>query len=88
MSHGYTVSLFFANKDADNNSDGVVLGAECISRDIPVSLVARKLKVSRQTIYNWFSGHHIPSVYHTIEIHRFLRDIINDKYGKPKLTFK
>lgn len=86
MSHGYTVSLFFANKDADKNSIGVLLGTECISRDIPVALVAKKLKVSRQTIYNWFSGLHTPADDHTIEISRFLGDIKQDKYGKRKLA--
>ena len=31
-----------------------------MKNDIPVSLVAAKFRVSRQTIYNWFCGTHTP----------------------------
>lgn len=81
MSHGYTVSLLVANKKADNSSIGVVLGKECISRNIPVALVSTKLKVSRQTVYNWFSGYHKPVGRHVVDIKKFLIDAREDRYG-------
>jgi len=31
-----------------------------MKNNIPVSLVAAKLSVSRQTVYNWFCGTHSP----------------------------
>jgi len=31
-----------------------------MKNDIPVSLVAAKLGISRQTVYNWFCGTHTP----------------------------
>jgi hypothetical protein len=81
MSHGYTVSLLVANKKADNSSIGVVLGKECISRNIPVALVSTKLKVSRQTVYSWFSGYHKPVGKHVVEIKKFLTEVRENRYG-------
>lgn len=48
------------NKDADAKAVGVRLGQACISNDISVAAAARQLRVSRQTIYNWFCGASTP----------------------------
>jgi DNA-binding XRE family transcriptional regulator len=56
MSYGYSVELIKVNKQASRKSLGVRLGRVCIAHNIPVQYVARKLKVSRQTVYNWFVG--------------------------------
>ena len=53
MSYGYSLKLAELNRKADNRSIGVQLGRVCIKRNIPVTIVAAKLRVSRQTIYNW-----------------------------------
>jgi DNA-binding transcriptional regulator YiaG len=50
-----------ANKTADAKHIGVALGRICIKTGLPVSVVARKFKVSRQTVYNWFEGRVTPS---------------------------
>jgi hypothetical protein len=60
MSYGYSARLIEVNKKADARMLGVRLGRVCMKNDIPVSLVAAKFRVSRQTIYNWFCGTHTP----------------------------
>lgn len=56
MSYGYSLRLAELNEQADEQSLGVRLGRVCIAKNIPVADVAERLGVSRQTIYNWFSG--------------------------------
>ncbi len=60
MSYGYSARLIALNKEANSKLLGVKLGRVCIKRDIPVSLVASELGVSRQTVYNWFTGANTP----------------------------
>ena len=71
MSHGYSMSLVFANKKADIKNPGVALGRFCIDRNIPVSKVADELGVSRMAVYNWFGGSSWPSRDHIEAIERF-----------------
>jgi len=56
MAYGYSVRLSKLNKEADGKLLGVKLGRMCIRNNIPVSLIAQELAVTRQTIYNWFVG--------------------------------
>ena len=60
MSYGYSNRLIELNKEADDRLLGVQLGRVCIERDVPVSDVAAHLKVTRQTVYNWFCGVNAP----------------------------
>jgi hypothetical protein len=53
---GYSQQLVKANKAANQKMAGVRLGKECIKRDIPVSLLAQRLSVSRTAVYAWFKG--------------------------------
>jgi hypothetical protein len=48
------------------------LGRYCISHDVPVTDVMVLFNVTRQTVYNWFSGTHIPSKDHQKHISTFL----------------
>jgi hypothetical protein len=86
MSYGYTLHLLITNKKADGKSLGVALGRECICRNVPVTLTASKLKVSRQTIYNWFSGVHIPDDKYTDAIVRLIAEIKSNKYGSKVIN--
>ncbi len=72
MSYGYSFQLVEANKAADDESWGVLLGRTCIRLNIPVSEIAEKLDVSRATIYNWFWGTTNPSRAHCAHIERLL----------------
>ena len=56
MAYGYSIRLIELNKKADPKLIGVRLGKLCISNKVPVSQVAERLNVSRQTVYNWFCG--------------------------------
>lgn len=56
MSYGYSARLIELNKRADKRLLGVRLGRVCIKHNVPVADVASQLGVSRQTIYNWFTG--------------------------------
>jgi len=49
-----------ANAAAEPNI-AVQLGAICIERKYPVVDVSRALGVSRQTVYDWFSGKSKPT---------------------------
>ena len=54
--YGYSIRVAEAVRNADERLLGVQLGRKCVERSIPIVDVARTLKVSRQTIYNWFTG--------------------------------
>ena len=72
MSQGYSMSLVYANKKADNKHRGVALGRYCIQNQIPVSEVAVAFKVSRTAVYNWFCGASHPDRVHSEQIERFI----------------
>jgi DNA-binding transcriptional regulator YiaG len=56
MSYGYSLRLIERNSQANENKLGVQLGRVCIKQNVPVSVVAGRFGVTRQTVYNWFSG--------------------------------
>jgi hypothetical protein len=56
MTYGYSQRLAELNRSAGLESVGVALGRECIRVGISVRTVAQDLKVSRMTVYNWFTG--------------------------------
>jgi transcriptional regulator with XRE-family HTH domain len=60
MSYGYSQYTITANKSADKRLIGVALGRACIAKGIAVSAIAKRFGVSRQTVYNWFEGKHVP----------------------------
>ena len=57
---GYSQSIIEANQNAKEGL-GVLLGAVLIAKKYPVSVVAKELEVSRQTVYDWISGKAIPA---------------------------
>jgi DNA-binding transcriptional regulator YiaG len=56
MSVGYSRKLVDDNRRAPSKALGVRLGRLCIKNDVPAAVVANRLGVSRQTVYNWFRG--------------------------------
>ena len=72
MSYGYSVKLANLNKAANGRKLGVKLGRACIAADISVSVVARRLGVSKQTVYNWFTGAVEPSVDRAAKIQAYI----------------
>ena len=57
---GYSQMLIEANQNAEPNI-GVTLGALCIDKRYPVTKVAERLKMSRQGVYDWFTGKSKPA---------------------------
>ena len=60
MSNGYSLRLRDLNSKADKRKLGVRLGKLCIKHNVPVAVVAKRLGVSRTTVYNWFCGTSVP----------------------------
>lgn len=74
MSYGYTTRVDSLNKEADQSLLGVRLGRVCIKHDVPVAEMASQLGVSRQTIYNWFTGAFEPNSELTVYIEALLSE--------------
>ena len=55
-SRGYSYALVKAINAADSKLLGVRLGRVCVAKDVPVTTVATRCGVSRQTVYWWFTG--------------------------------
>ena len=72
MTIGYSQSLAFANKKASVKSLGVALGRACIEKGISVRAVAEHFGVSRQAIYDWFKGDHVPDSSFHARIERYI----------------
>lgn len=72
MMHGYSQRLIEQNRQADGHLSGVRLGRVCIERQVPVSAIAREFKVSRQTVYNWFTGAANPSPTYRVLVDAYL----------------
>lgn len=75
MSYGYSLKTVERNKAADGSKLGVALGRVCIERCIPVTEVARRLHVTRQTVYNWFEGASNPHEYYVHEIASYIASL-------------
>lgn len=56
----YRESFIAQVNAADENIIAVQLAKQCIKHKIPVSVIAEKLKVSRPTVYAWFTGKTTP----------------------------
>ena len=60
MSYGYSARMVSDIEGADPEHIGVRLGKLCVARNVPVSNVAEKFGVTRQTVYTWFRGGSLP----------------------------
>jgi len=72
MSIGYTRYLIEANREAPTTL-GVQLGKWAIRNNVPVSQVASRFGVSRQTVYNWFIGKYEPNESLAKQIRYYIR---------------
>lgn len=75
MTYGYSIKTARLNAEADDSTLGVQLGKACIEAAVPVMVVAARLGVSRQTVYNWFAGTHIPGPRSIPAIQAFLASL-------------
>tara|TARA_R110000868_G_scaffold165799_3_gene399401 strand:- start:526 stop:759 length:234 start_codon:yes stop_codon:yes gene_type:complete len=75
MSYGYSLRLAKLNAAADHKLLGVLFGAVCIEHNVPVATVAGKFGVSRQAVYNWFTGVSKPSVSAALKIQALIEKL-------------
>ena len=75
MSNGYSLRIRDLNSKADKRKIGVRLGKACIKHDVPVSVVAKRLGVTRATVYNWFCGVSAPQDTSTILIEAYIASL-------------
>ena len=54
--HGYSQRIVDATRSADPLKWGVRLGLFCIENNVSVTKISDEFKVSRMTMYNWFTG--------------------------------
>lgn len=71
---GYSQHIIEENAAAEETV-GVLLGRLCIKKRIPATDVARALGVSRQTVYDWFTGKSRPTVTKTAQIQKFMEQM-------------
>ena len=77
MSHGYSLRIRDLNAKADKRKLGVRLGRLCIKHDVPVSVVAQRMGVTRATVYNWFCGTSVPQASAVTLIEAYITSLEN-----------
>lgn len=75
MSQGYSLRLRDLNRKAPGRLLGVKLGRACIKHDVPATVVAERMGVSRQTVYNWFRGASSPGPTLTRVVEQFIESL-------------
>lgn len=67
MAKGYSNGFVNDVLASDSNKLGVKLGLACVKKEIPVTDVAGFFKVSRVTVYSWFTGKsNVPEKHHQL----------------------
>ena len=77
MSRGYSLRIRDLNAKADKRKLGVRLGRVCIKKDVPVLVIAKRMGVTRATVYNWFCGASAPQTSLTSRIEVYIAELEN-----------
>ena len=77
MTQGYSLRIRDLNAKADKRKLGVRLGQLCIEYDVPVSVVAQRMGVTRATVYNWFCGASVPQANTITLIEAYISNLEN-----------
>jgi transcriptional regulator with XRE-family HTH domain len=72
---GYTLALVKAVRRAPKHKIGVRLGRACIAANISVSQVAKDFKVTRPTVYAWFTGKSNPNWRQELAIEQYIKKL-------------
>jgi transcriptional regulator with XRE-family HTH domain len=75
MSRGYSLRIRDLNAKADKRKLGVRLGRVCIKKDVPVMVIAKRMGVTRATVYNWFCGASAPQANVTTLIETYIAEL-------------
>lgn len=72
---GYTLALVQAVRRAPKHKLGVRLGKACIDANVPISQVAKDFRVTRPTVYAWFTGRSNPNWRQEIAIENYIKKL-------------
>ena len=75
MTRGYSLRIRDLNAKADKRKLGVRLGRICIKKDVPVTVLAKRMGVTRATVYNWFCGASAPQTGLTSRIEAYIKEL-------------
>jgi transcriptional regulator with XRE-family HTH domain len=72
ISRGYSTLFIRKVEEADRGDLVSQYAYACIDRNLPMSEVARRMDVTRATIYNWFTGKATPRAHQQEKIRKAL----------------
>jgi len=72
ISRGYTTLFIRKVEEADQGTLVIQFANACIDRELPIAEIARRMEVTRATVYNWFTGKSSPRVHQQEKIRRTL----------------
>lgn len=72
ISRGYSTLFIRKVEEADQGDLVIQFAHACIARELPISEVARRMEVTRATVYNWFTGKSSPRVHQLEKIRKTL----------------
>jgi hypothetical protein len=72
ISRGYSTLFIRKVEEADQGDLVRQYANACIDRNLPMSEVARRMEVTRATIYNWFTGKATPRAHQQEKIRKAL----------------
>ena len=75
---GYSQSIVEANNLADPDNVGVLLGRICIEKKYPVLNVVKELEISKQSVYDWFSGKKQPAFENESAIRQLIQKLMSE----------
>lgn len=71
-SRGYSTLFIRKVEEADQGDLVIQFASACIGRELPIAEVARRMEVTRATIYNWFTGKSSPRAHQQEKIRKTL----------------
>lgn len=72
LSRGYSTLFLRKVEEADQGDLVIQYANACIDRDLPITEIARRMDVTRATIYNWFTGKSAPRAHQKEKIRKAL----------------
>ena len=71
-SRGYSTLFIRKVEEADQGDLVIQFASACIDRELPIAEIARRMEVTRATVYNWFTGKSSPRAHQQEKIRKTL----------------
>lgn len=75
---GYSLKALRLNEAADQAMIGVQLGKVCITKEISVIEVSKRIGVSRECVYKWFFGETCPKGANLFKVTEMLNSLTEE----------